>query len=156
MTHFTFRGEPNRSFDNGFGIAQLTSPAPTFEQCWDWKKNVDGGLALFAAKQRTAKTYLAQNNRTFTADQLAHETVSRWNGGSYHVWDAKAGAWVRNPDIVCDTGTGNIGWNMQNAQNMGKTPEELHKRDVAQYKGGKKAGENWMYSGVWYADRILD
>ncbi|HEV2688446.1 MAG TPA: hypothetical protein VGV35_07820, partial [Bryobacteraceae bacterium] len=34
MVHFNKAGEPIKSFDNGYGIAQLTSPPPTYEQVW--------------------------------------------------------------------------------------------------------------------------
>ena len=48
-----------------------------------------------------------RNNRNYTQDKLRRETIRRWNGGSYHVWNGQA--WVRNPNIVCDPQTGNIG-----------------------------------------------
>lgn len=151
--HFTAAGEPKKSFDNGYGICQLTTPAPTFEQCWNWKRNIDAGLALFAQKVRAATTYLSQQGRTYTPDQLQREAVSRWNGGAYHTWDGKA--WVRNPDILCDTRTGNMGWDMTNPDNAGQTEAQLHKRDQADYRGGRTKGDPWIYSGVCYADALL-
>jgi len=30
MQHFNATGEPVKSFDNGYGMAQLTSPAPSY------------------------------------------------------------------------------------------------------------------------------
>jgi hypothetical protein len=153
--HFNAQNEPIKSFDNGFGMCQLTTPAPTFEQVWNWKMNVDGGLALFAQKRSAAVAYLGQSNRTFTSDQVKYEAVCRWNGGAYHVWDAQAGKWVRNPNVLCDSKTGNIGWDMTDAANKGKTEEELHKRDGGSYSGAPGAGAHWKYFGVCYADRIL-
>ena len=156
--HFDSNGSPIKSFDNGYGMCQLTTPAPTFEEIWNWKKNVDGGVKLYLAKQSIARTYLSQAGRTFTDSQLQHETVCRWNGGSYHVWDAKGLAWVRNANILCDSLTGNIGWDITEEDNKGKTEAQLHKRD-ARPKGGydkRKAGDKWIYSGVCYADAILD
>ena len=157
--HFTAAGVPIKSFDGGYGMCQLTTPAPTAAQVWNWKRNVDGGLALFAVKRAAALTYLTQSNRTYTADQLAREAVCRWNGGSYHTWDGKA--WVRNPDVLCDTATGNIGWDTTVAENKDKTEADLRKRDKDSYgdptgsKGKKTAANKWKYSGVCYADRVL-
>ena len=154
--HFNVAGEPIKSFDNGYGMCQLTTPVPSFEQTWNWKSNVEGGLALFADKRRAAIAYLSQSNRSYTEDELKYEAVSRWNGGSYHEWDTQAGTWVRHSNIVCDSATGNIGWDMNDADNTGKTEAQLHRRDSASYgKGRPGPNEHWRYSGVCYADRIL-
>ena len=152
--HFNAAGEPIKSFDNGFGMCQLTTPTPSFKQVWNWKANVQGGLALFATKRAAALTYLTQSNRTATEDQIKYEAVCRWNGGPYHTWDAKAG-WVRNPDILCDPATGNIGWDMTRAENTGKTLADLHKRDSATFSHAPGATAVWKYAGVCYADKVL-
>ncbi len=152
MKHFNAQGDPIKSFDNGFGICQLTTPAPTYEQVWNWKLNISGGLALFAAKRASAKAYLSQGGRTFTQDQLIRETVCRWNGGAYHTWNGTA--WVRPTTILCDSQTGNIGWDMTNPANTGKTEAQLRARDKGTY-GSPSSPRNWQYSGVCYADRIL-
>jgi hypothetical protein len=153
--HFTADAVPTRTFDKGYGMCQLTHPAPSFEQVWNWKRNVDGGLALFAEKHALAKHYLSQNGRHYTPQQLMYEAVCQWNGGSYHVWDEQAGAWVRTPHILCDTTTGNIGWDMTLAENQGKTESELHQRDGHSYSKPPGHGSGWKYSGVCYADKIL-
>jgi hypothetical protein len=153
--HFNASNEPVKSFDNGYGMCQLTTPAPTFDQVWNWKLNVDGGLKLFEQKRSIAIAYLSQDNRAYTNDQLKYEAVCRWNGGSYHKWDAKAGQWVRPSNILCDSKTGNIGWDMDKSENKGKTEEELHKRDSGSFSAPPAPGANWKYSGVCYADRIL-
>ena len=147
--------EPVKSFDNGYGMCQLTTPTPSFEQVWNWNLNIDGGLKLFEQKRTAAIAYLSQSGRTYTDDQLQHEAICRWNGGSYHSWDAKAGGWVRPANILCDSKTGNIGWDMDNAENKGKTEADLHKRDSGNYSKPPAAGANWKYSGVCYADAIL-
>jgi hypothetical protein len=152
--HFNSQGDPIKSFDNGYGMCQLTSPAPSFAQVWNWKLNIDGGLALFATKRAAAIQYLGQENRSYTADQLKYEAVCRWNGGSYHVWDAKNG-WVRDPNVLCDSQTGNIGWDMTDSENQGKTEQQLHQRDASTYSKGRQSGDHWRYSGVCYADAIL-
>lgn len=153
--HFDAHGEPVQSFDNGYGMCQLTTPVPSFEQIWNWKANIDGGLALFAAKRAAAVAYLSQNNRSYTPDQLAHEAVCRWNGGAYHVWDSVSNRWIRNPNMLCDSATGNIGWDMTDPANKGKTEAQLHQRDRAAYSRPPAAGAHWRYSGVCYADAIL-
>ena len=151
--HFTALGEPVVSFDGGHGICQLTAPAPTFEQCWSWKRNIDAGLLLFAEKRRAAIAYLSQQGRSYTPDQLKHETVARWNGGPYHTWDGKA--WVRNPDILCDPATANIGWDTTRTVNQKMSVDQLHARDRSGFRRGHQGGDNWRYSGVCYADAIL-
>lgn len=153
---FTAKGEPVKSFDNGYGMTQLTTPPPTAAQVWNWKRNIDGGLVLFGQKRAEALTYLTQGGRSYTPDQLVHETICRYNGGSYHVWDDKALAWVRPSNILCDSATGNIGWDMSDAANTGQTEADLHKRDKASYWRPRDAHPNWRYRGVCYADAILD
>ncbi len=153
---FKHNHEPIKSFDNGYGMCQLTSPKPTVEQVWNWKLNVDGGLKLFEAKRTDAIKHLGKSNRSYTNEQLKYETVSRWNGSSYHVWDSQAGKWVRNPHVLCDATTGNIGWDMTQAENKGKTQAELHTRDQGGYAAGKPvAGAHWKYFGICYADHLL-
>ncbi len=152
--HFK-NGEPIKSFDNGYGVCQLTSPVPTFEQIWNWKLNIDGGLALFGQKRALAAAYLGQSGRTYTPDQLTRETVCRWNGGSYHEWKADAGGWVRARAILCYHKTGNIGWDINKPANQGKSETELHERDSGTYNKPPGPGANWRYSGVCYADHVL-
>jgi hypothetical protein len=155
MMHFDSKGQPRASFDCGFGMCQLTTPAPTFEQCWSWKLNIDAGLALYAAKRQAASHYLSQNGRVFTADQLTRETVARWNGGAYHVWSSAQNAWIRNPAVLCDSKTGNIGWDMTKPDNCGKNEAALHQRDAGKYRHAPGASDSWGYFGVCYADRLL-
>jgi hypothetical protein len=152
--HFNKHNEPIKSFDNGYGMCQLTKPVPTFEQVWNWKLNIDGGVALFASKRLDAISYLSHGHKTYTTDQLTSETVGRWNGGSYHEWDAKGGKWVRHATILCDSRTGNIGWNMDDSENKGKTEDQLHKRDSASYAKHTNTA-HWNYYGVCYADHLL-
>jgi hypothetical protein len=99
-----------------------------------------------------AVAYLSRGGRTYTADQASLEAVARWNGGRYHEWDATAGAWVRNANILCDSATGNIGWDMSDPANAGQTEQQLHQRDAASYRRGPQAGSHWGYYGVCYAD----
>ena len=154
--HFGANNEPKKSFDKGYGMCQLTNPAPSFEQAWNWKLNVDGGLSLFAQKRSAARTFLGQSGRQFTDTQLRFETVCRWNGGRYHRWDAAANKWVRTPNILCDSATGNIGWDMTDPQNAGKTEAQLHARDSASYSTPPPGPtEHWKFFGICYADKVL-
>ena len=153
--HFTRKDEPAKSFDAGYGMCQLTKPRPSFAETWNWKLNVNGGLDLFGKKRTAAISYLSAQKRAYTTEQLKYETVSLWNGGYYHEWSAEAGAWVRKATITCDTGTGNIGWDMTKPENKGKPEAELRARDKGEYGAGRKDGALWGYYGVCYADRVL-
>ena len=94
---------PVVAFDGGYGMTQMTNPAPTYEQIWSWKKNIEAGTSLYKTKQKLAKQYLGQKNRAYSEEQLKLETWSRWNGGSYHTWNEKAKSWERNPTMLCDS-----------------------------------------------------
>lgn len=154
-------GQPVVSFDGGYGLVQMTNPPPTFEQCWNWKENIKRGIALYREKRVEAKDYLSNKGkgktRTYAAEQLKLETLTRWNGGYYHVWDQKNSAWARKPNILCDTETSNIGWNINKKDNKGKTEDELHDRDKDEYKKPpKKEKRKWHYSGICYADHVSE
>ena len=134
----------------------MPRPAPSFQQVWNWKLNIDGALRLFDEKTKIAKAYLGQSNRQFTTDQLKYEAVCRWNGGAYHRWDAATNQWIRQPNVLCDTLTGNIGWDLTDPENAGKTESQLHTRDAATYaKPSQFPARHWRYFGVCYADRVL-
>jgi hypothetical protein len=146
---------PVVAFDGGYGMTQMTNPAPSFTQVWSWKENIKGGAELYKSKQAIAKKYLSKDKRTYTDEQLKLETWSLWNGGNYHVWDDSKKLWTRNPTILGDKATGNIGWDMTKSENKGKTESELHERDKDQYKKPpSKSDRLWMYSGVCYADHV--
>jgi len=153
--HFTRRGVPRRSPDNGYGLCQLTAPVPSFAEVWNWQRNVDAGLRLYADKRREALGYLSKDKRSYTDDQLTRETVCRWNGGRYHRWDEKSKAWVRPDNIVCDSKTGNLGWNMDDELNTGKTEKQLRERDKGGYNHLPGKDDHWIVSGVCYADAVL-
>lgn len=150
--NFTARGEPKVSFDGGYGISQLTAPPPTLAQCWNWKRNVDGGLALLGVKRRNATAYLGAHG-SYTHTQLRLETVARWNGGAYHQWDGSA--WVRPANIICAPGTGNIGWDTNISVNSGLTTQELLRRDRATFSNPRTPNRHWRYTGICYADALV-
>jgi hypothetical protein len=149
-------GMPVVAFDGGYGLTQMTTPEPTYEQVWNWKENIKGGTSLYKQKQQLAKAYLSQKQRKYTDEQLKLETWSRWNGGAYHAWSDKSNSWVRNENILCDSNTGNIGWDMSLPENSGSTEKSLHNRDKQSYTNPKnKADKNkWKYTGICYADHL--
>lgn len=156
--HFIiFDNEPIVAFDQGYGIAQMTNPAPSYEEVWNWKANILGGSSLYQTKVKEAISALGRDGRSYTEDQLRLEVFSRWNGGTYHVWDKGTEAWVRKANILCDSSTSNIGWSMKDAKNKDKSESELHERDHSTYRSGPSGrGEDhpWIYSGVCYADHV--
>lgn len=149
-------GEPIVAFDGGYGLTQLTNPPPDFEDVWNWKRNVEVGAVLYQEKQRAARAYLGRSGRTYTAEQLRLETWCRWNGGAYHVWDAGTSQWVRNPNVLCAAGTGNIGWDTRSPTNAGLTIEQLDARDRGTFANpsSKRAENGWRYFGICYADSL--
>lgn len=155
--HFiNFDNNPIVAFDKGYGMTQITTPSPTYEQVWSWKKNIDVGSSLYKDKRDTAKRYLGRNGRAYTEDELEHETFSLWNGGHYYHWDAPHNQWVRKENILCDSETTNVGWDTNNTKNANMTESELRQRDREMYRRAQKDAEHpWVYSGVCYADHIL-
>ncbi|KLU22968.1 hypothetical protein EOS_27950 [Caballeronia mineralivorans PML1(12)] len=151
--------EPVVAGDAGYGMTQMTHPSPSYEQVWNWQKNVQAGITLFQEKQAAAKKYLGQQGRHYTDEQLTMETITRWNGGAYHSWNPQTNTWERTPEMLCDPATGNIGWDMTKPINTGKTADDLHQRDKGTY-GAMKAGQSddhaWTYSGVCYADHMVN
>ena len=107
LHQFTASGWPLYSGDNlgGVGLCQITNPAPTADQTWDWKANVDAGWSLYLEKERIASRYPAHVRATtlpalvsawnnsrrpaapiavtlpdYTADQLELDTIRGFNG----------------------------------------------------------------------------
>ena len=77
LLQFAAQGWPHYSGDNlgGVGLCQLTIPAPTADQTWNWKVNLQGGWNLYLEKERIARGYanLVRNGPTFRA------LVAAWN-----------------------------------------------------------------------------
>lgn len=110
LRQFTTAGWPLYISDNlgGVGLCQITRPAPTADQTWNWKDNVRAGWNLYLEKERIARAYPAQvrsssafrglvqawNNQParqgqppvnvtlpeYTADQLELDTIRGFNG----------------------------------------------------------------------------
>lgn len=149
-------GEPIVSFDQGYGMAQMTNPAPDYTTTWSWKENVKAGSDLFQTKREQAIRHLSQQG-TYTDEMVEREAIALWNGGYYYKWDDTTSSWVRKYNHLCDSTTGNIGWNMNNPTNAGQTEEQLHNRDQPTYasgSSGQSAEHAWVYSGLCYADNV--
>jgi len=96
IQQFAGNGVPLWSQDNlrGVGLFQITNPAPTAEQTWDWRRNVDAGIALFREKIAIARNRLnALFNRVrqealtlnaqaapITGEMIALEAIRAFNG----------------------------------------------------------------------------
>jgi hypothetical protein len=77
LRQFTAAGWPLYSADNlgGVGLCQITRPAPTADQTWSWKDNVQAGWNLYLEKERIARAYPAQ----VRASTALRTLVSAWN-----------------------------------------------------------------------------
>jgi hypothetical protein len=107
-------GWPFVSYDNGYGVAQLTNPPPAYRHVSRWKNNVYKAWLIFSQdKLRNAITYLQglKGAALVPADDpvLLREAVKEYNGG--HQYTAYAnGAFVLgpsspNPNYVNDVET---------------------------------------------------
>ena len=61
----------------GVGLLQITNPAPSEDDHWSWKANIDHGIQIFDQKRATARGY-PRRVRTSNAFQ---QLVQRFNAG---------------------------------------------------------------------------
>jgi len=146
--HFYSDGLPLTSFDNGYGLGQLTNPIPTYEQIWNWKEHVKEMLdKRISIARKTAKNYL-DKHPGYSQNELDLETLAAYNGipkkQRYHVWNEKEKKWQVNDNVICDPEQSNKGWIMTESQNTGKTLEELKKDNKT----------SPIYTGRCYAEHI--
>lgn len=146
--HFYSDEMPLTAFDNGYGLGQLTNPAPTYEQIWNWKAHVKEIMKKRIPTARaTAKSYLGEHP-TYTQEQYDLETLASYNGvpkgQRYHNWDGVGEEWKINEDVVCDPNQSNKGWIMTEEKNKGRTLSELQSD-----QGGKP-----FYTGRCYAEHV--
>lgn len=140
--------QPLTSFDNGYGLGQLTNPVPSYEQIWNWKSHV---LEILKTRipnaRRIAKDYL-DKHPGYSQEELDLETLTAYNGipkkQRYHVWDEKSKKWIINQDVVCDPDQSNKGWLATEEENKNKSLDELKKN--------KKSKP--FYTGRCYAEHI--
>jgi hypothetical protein len=93
----------------GFGVMQIDTPPATARQVWSWMDNVDGGLALIAAKSReVAQHYknIYASDPTIpklTADQMRLAEYQWYNGGWYWGWNTASRSWEKiTPEPYAD------------------------------------------------------
>jgi hypothetical protein len=139
---------PLVSFDNGYGMGQLTNPEPTYEQAWNWKATTKQIMEKRLPQCREiAKKYLDQHPG-YTDDMLDLETLVPYNGMAkkqrYHNWDPTAKKWIVNDNVLCDPDQSNKGWLTTEKDNKDQTLTEL--------KTSKKAKP--FYTGRCYAEHI--
>ena len=99
----------------GYGAMQLTNPAPTIDQLWDWVSNINGGKQVITSKYTQAKAYLDQHP-SYTVPMLEEETYQRYNTG--HFWCWKGSQWVQCPP----TGYGKQAMGILNQVSTGNPP----------------------------------
>ncbi len=141
-------GAPLTSFDNGYGLGQLTNPAPSYEQIWNWKSHINEVVKKrIPIARTTAKNYL-DKHPGYTQDQLDLETLAAYNGipkkQRYHNWSETEKKWVVNNNVLCDPDQSNKGWISTEEENKNKTIPEL--------KSNNKSKP--IYTGRCYAEHI--
>lgn len=141
---------PLTSFDNGYGLGQLTNPEPTYEQIWNWKAHIkEIMLNRIPSARKTAKKHL-DKHPGYSQTVCDNETLAAYNGIPqnqwYHNWDDETKQWVVNTNVICDPNQSNKGWNMTKEENKDKTLKELQK--------DKKAKP--FYTGRCYAEHIVN
>jgi len=139
---------PLVSFDKGYGLGQLTNPAPTYEEAWCWKKHVKAVMSTIETFHRNrAKTYL-DTHKNYTDDMLDLETLASYNGLAkkqrYHNWDSTSNKWIVNSNVICDPDQSNKGWLITEKANANQTIDQLS--DNSKSKP--------FYTGRCYAEHI--
>lgn len=139
--------QPLTSFDNGYGLGQITNPIPTYKQIWSWKEHVNEILnKIIPWHRKRAKKYLDEHGN-YTQEMLDLETLASYNGWSHaqHYWDWNSSQkkWVINSNVICDPDQSNKGW-LVNEKNKNDSLEELRKS-----KDTKP-----IYTGRCYAEHI--
>lgn len=139
---------PLTSFDNGYGLGQLTNPKPDYEQVWNWKAHIKDMLETrIRVARRRAKAYL-DKHPGYSQEIYDLETLAAYNGipqnQRYHNWDEENKVWVINENVICDPSQSNKGWNLEKEIHKGKSLQDL-KKD----KGAKP-----FYTGRCYAEHV--
>lgn len=108
-----FQGDPLpvlRSFDNGFGIGQLTNgPDPTVDDLWNWTTNANDAADRFPKLRRQVNTHITNTRITdpqtpaMTQDQLDLEMWKLYNSGHYyHTYKKSTHTWIPHPNAYAD------------------------------------------------------
>jgi hypothetical protein len=113
LAQFDSQGLPLFGPPNGYGIMQVDNPPVSDEGIWNWQQNVAEGLAILASKRAVAIAYPSHVQQMFPdatdfvalnlIDQATNqpyvvlETIQRYNGGHYWVWNDTSKTWVKSP-----------------------------------------------------------
>ncbi|RZI85639.1 MAG: hypothetical protein EOP38_04515 [Rubrivivax sp.] len=137
---------PLVSFDNGYGLGQITNPEPTYEQVWNWKVHVKHVVTSFVKDLRKKSERYFSSHAGATEDQIDTETLVFYNGANHHyyVWSEGSKSWVVNGNVVCDPTQSNKGWNMGDSKNKKLTLPDLQ----------ANKGSAAIYTGRCYAEHI--
>lgn len=146
--HFYSDKEPLTSFDNGYGLAQLTNPAPTYEQIWSWKKHIYELLTnILPLHRKRAKKYL-DTHGNYDNEMLDLETLAAYNGWykghHYWNWSNEENLWKINSQIICDPAQSNKGWISSEIKIQEITLDALRNDKTAKP----------LYTGRCYAEHI--
>lgn len=79
-------GSPCWSGDRlgGVGLMQITYPAPTLEQTWNWKANIRGGVAIFKDKIQVVRDHVASVQESFDdPDGDYHKALDKYNEANH-------------------------------------------------------------------------
>lgn len=125
---------PLVSFDNGYGIGQITNPIPNYVTAWNWKEHVKTVMNIFLPdKRKKAKGYLSQHGvDSYTQEQYDTETMAYYNGaGRYFIWDDNTQKWIEDDTKICDPNS-NRSWNASENKTV---KELLRDKTIPKYTG---------------------
>uniref|UniRef100_A0AC35FTB4 Transglycosylase SLT domain-containing protein n=1 Tax=Panagrolaimus sp. PS1159 TaxID=55785 RepID=A0AC35FTB4_9BILA len=113
-------GYPTKSYDDGYGIFQITNPLPTCDNLWNWQSNCDAGITILSQKNAEATIWITRQRnqaREDTGNDVPvpckivekcvfkdtgstpiddAETIKRFNGGYYCGWNRTKKCWYFN------------------------------------------------------------
>ncbi len=96
--HFLPNGKPksntNSNGTKDWGLMQINQASN--EEAWNWKLNLNRGMAILAEKRHHATVHLSRHP-PFSAEMLDNETLQRYNGGKYYIWDPDTESWMARP-----------------------------------------------------------
>lgn len=76
FVQFNEDGTPMKSFDNGYGIYQLTNPTPTCDQIWNWKSNILEGVSRLRSALYQANTWMSKQRFQAKSETGSYQTVT--------------------------------------------------------------------------------
>jgi len=101
----------NPSSDGGFGLMQLTIPAPSYLQIWNWKENINAGVKLIKEKAGIAEDNLSEAppatngvGKSILRMETYHQYGPHKKGSKYWILDKKM-KWIFSTDdwLYADT-----------------------------------------------------